>query len=321
MSKLFENAIVSIQLGVEDYQANDPRRAISAVRNFYAGVLLLAKETLVRTVPDADVSELIGAKYKPVPDGKGGVDFVPDGNSTIDFVTIGKRFKDFGLSIDQKALEELNRLRNDVEHLYTQKPDHAMREAIANAFPVVVQLFAHMDESPGAHLGQAWHVMLDAKALYETELKSCRETLSEIDWVSGTIAQSGLVCPKCESKLVRQREKENKQQSAMELHCRACDDEPEVDEVIAHSLQEALEFEAYSRAKETGEDGPLYHCTECGNETYVDFEGSCANCGHEYGDQDCIRCGTSIPLNEIIFSEHEGLCGYCGHMLDKVMRE
>lgn len=37
MSELFENAVVSIQLGVEDYQSNDPRRAISAVRNFYAG--------------------------------------------------------------------------------------------------------------------------------------------------------------------------------------------------------------------------------------------------------------------------------------------
>jgi hypothetical protein len=151
VSKLFENAITSIQLGVEDYQENDPRRAISAVRNFYAGVLLLAKETLVKSVPDADLSNLIGAKYKPVPDGNGGVDFVQDGSSTIDFVTIGKRFKDFGLSIDQKALEELNRIRNDVEHLYTQKSGEAVREAISNGFPVVVQLFEHMNEAPGVH--------------------------------------------------------------------------------------------------------------------------------------------------------------------------
>jgi len=48
MSGLFENMVQSIQLGVEDYQVNDPKRASSAVRNFHAGVLLLFKEVLVR---------------------------------------------------------------------------------------------------------------------------------------------------------------------------------------------------------------------------------------------------------------------------------
>lgn len=31
---LLHNAIASIQLGIEDYNSDDPRRAISAVRNF-----------------------------------------------------------------------------------------------------------------------------------------------------------------------------------------------------------------------------------------------------------------------------------------------
>ena len=31
---LFRNAVQSIQLGIEDYQANNPERAVSAVRNF-----------------------------------------------------------------------------------------------------------------------------------------------------------------------------------------------------------------------------------------------------------------------------------------------
>jgi len=321
MSKLFENAVVSIQLGVEDYQANDPRRAISAVRNFYAGVLLLAKETLVRAVPNADLSDLIGAKYKPVPDGSGGVDFVQDGSSTIDFVTIGRRFKDFGLSIDQKALEELNRIRNDVEHLYTQKSGEAVREAIANAFPVVVQLFEHMDEAPGVHLGDAWPVMLEAKALYEKELRSCRDSLSHVEWISGTIAKEGLICPGCESKLVRQLDTDNTQQSNMELVCRACGEEPTVEAAIESSLTEALRGEVYLRMKDASEDGPQYHCRECDNETYVDFEGACAVCGHEYGDEDCDRCGSSIPLQDIIDGEHSGLCSYCSYQYDKLMRE
>ncbi len=54
MNTLFDNTVQSIQLGIEDYEHNDPKRALSAVRNFYAGTLLLAKEVLVRAAPKAE---------------------------------------------------------------------------------------------------------------------------------------------------------------------------------------------------------------------------------------------------------------------------
>jgi len=65
MNSLFKNAIESIQLGVEDFEANDPRRALSAVRNFYPGTLLLAKEVLVRKAPKAIPHDVIGTRFKP----------------------------------------------------------------------------------------------------------------------------------------------------------------------------------------------------------------------------------------------------------------
>lgn len=48
VQKLHENALTSIRLGVEDFErcsgaAGDPARALSAVRNLFAGVLLLFK--------------------------------------------------------------------------------------------------------------------------------------------------------------------------------------------------------------------------------------------------------------------------------------
>jgi hypothetical protein len=54
MSSLFDNAVASIRMGIEDYQSQDAFRDISAVRNYYAGVLLLAKEALVRRFPAED---------------------------------------------------------------------------------------------------------------------------------------------------------------------------------------------------------------------------------------------------------------------------
>jgi hypothetical protein len=103
-------------MGIEDYASDKPDRSLSTVRNFYAGVLLLAKEVLVRAAPNADPDEVIGARYKPVPDGTGNVTHVLDGHRTIDFDTIGKRFKDFKLDIDQAALGDLNKIRNEIEH-------------------------------------------------------------------------------------------------------------------------------------------------------------------------------------------------------------
>jgi citrate lyase gamma subunit len=44
------------------------------------------------------------------------VTFTPASNQAIDFTTIGQRFKDFGVPINQTVLDDLNRVRNDVEH-------------------------------------------------------------------------------------------------------------------------------------------------------------------------------------------------------------
>ena len=147
MSALLQNAVDSLALGVEDFSANDSRRTLSAVRNFYAGALLLAKEALVRAAPNADPDEIIGAKYKPVPNGTGGVEHVQDGPQTVDFQSIAIRFRDFGIRANPRRLEKLNRIRNDIEHRYTVQAQDNIREAIATAFPLVSELFAQIGKA------------------------------------------------------------------------------------------------------------------------------------------------------------------------------
>ena len=161
MSQIFDNAVQSIQLGVEDYRADDPKRALSAVRNFYAGTLLLAKEVLTRAVPNAEQDDVIGEKYKPVPDDGGAIKFVRASQKTIDFATIGDRYRDFGLTIDSVVLKKINRIRNDIEHYHTTETRETVREAIAKAFPVVADLFRLAKEDPVAVLGDTWAEMLE----------------------------------------------------------------------------------------------------------------------------------------------------------------
>jgi hypothetical protein len=154
------NAVHSIQLGIEDFKSNDPRRLLSAARNYYAGLLLLAKACLLDAAPKADPMEVIGAKFKPVLDGNGDVDFEPAGNNTVDFEEVRKRFKDFGLSWPAVPIERLQRLRNDLEHFHPREPLQAVKEAIAQSFLMVDELFKLLHCDPATELGDAWQVML-----------------------------------------------------------------------------------------------------------------------------------------------------------------
>jgi len=62
---LLENAVASIEMGVEDYQSLDERRVLSSLRNLYAGTLLLLKEMLSRESPD-DSEILLYPKIIPI---------------------------------------------------------------------------------------------------------------------------------------------------------------------------------------------------------------------------------------------------------------
>lgn len=317
MKTLFDNAVQSIQLGVEDYQSNDPKRSLSAVRNFYAGTLLLAKEALSRAVPKANAKEIIGANYRPVPDNKGGVRYEQVGNRTIDFDEIGKRYKDFGLPIDQAALRELNRIRTDVEHHYSTEASTAVRDAIGKAFPVVADLFRLAKEDPSTVLGDAWPVMLDVKALYDKELAECRATFDNVDWQSAALSQAELVCFQCGSELVEQKNPKNTDYQSADVQCRACGDHSAAEDLIVRTLKLHFEPEYYSAVKDGG-IYPLHHCPDCGVEAYVtcDEENGCAYCGYSLEGQTCGRCGETITI-ENVSPDNNGFCSYCDYQMSK----
>ena len=315
MPELFENAVQSIQLGVEDFEAKDPRRALSAIRNFHSGVVLLAKEVLVRAVPNSGESEVIAAHYKPVPDGSGGVKYEAMSAQTIDLNTIARRFKDFGLSIDHAALKELRRVRNDVEHRYSKEPHDAVRQVIAKAFPVAAQLFRLAHEDPRDCLGDAWETMLEVRTFYENEISACRITFDRVEWRSRFLDESRFDCPKCHSHLVEQKNPMNQEQEDVQAHCRSCGADITAETLVQHGLSVRMEWRSYV-AMTDGDESPLQNCPECGLDTYLmsEEEIGCAWCGYTLAE--CARCMTGLMPGNIDPDNHS-LCSYCGHLLSK----
>ena len=309
MHSLLDNAIQSIQLGVKDYGANDPKRTLSAVRNFYAGTLLLAKEVLVRAAPKASPDRILAARLKLVPDGKGDVSIKSVGHRTINLSDIGERFKDFGLQIDHSALKDLNRIRTEIEHLYTTTGREKVREAMAKAFPVVVQLFHQLRVEPRTALGDSWQVMLDVRSFYEQQLAECQATFGNVDWSSSAMGAASPICPRCHSELVARSNSTSRHYQDADAQCRACGDKISAEDLIKASLAEHLAGERYDAVKDGG-PYPLHHCPECGSETYVtvDGEDGCAWCGHVV-EGECTRCGTKLEVDNVSF-EDSNLCSY-----------
>ena len=318
MSALLDNAIASIRIGVQDYSSPESHRHLSAVRNYYAGILLLAKAVLVRRFPNQDPDILLAAKLKPQAGVNGTVEIVPEGRTTIDFQTLGRRFDDLGIPFDHKLLAELNRIRNDIEHRFSPIGRSAIVEAIAKGFPAAGQLLRLLGEDPASLLGDEWSEMLQTQGLFIAELKGCQKTLEAIDWRSGTVADAKLVCTECESNLVQQADPHNTGQDEAELSCRACGAQLDVGDVIDKTVDDVLGAEAYLRVKDAGEDGPYYDCPDCGKATFIDFEGACANCGFTYTSEGrCAACHATIPVPDMLDDPDRTLCSYHQYLIEK----
>lgn len=318
MWNLFNNAVQSIRIGIEDYQSADAARALSATRNLYAGLLLLAKEALVRAAPRADESSVIAADFVPVPDDTGGVHYRPRSHRTIGFAEIRKRLKEFGLTIDDSALLKIRNIRNDIEHRYPDLSAEAVRTVVARAFPVTVQLFRLLREEPSGVLGDAWKTMLTVREVYEQERSECQASFSKLQWRSPVLEMISPLCPRCTSELVAQVDIKNTQQENIRARCRSCTTTVDAEELIETMLHDHYEADAYVAFKDGGNQ-PVAACPSCRRDTYVSFEehAGCVLCEFVL-EGECWRCGTPLAPDDVD-SQDNRLCSYCGHMIRKTI--
>ena len=277
MSSLLENAVVSIQLGLEDFASEDERRVVSAARNLYAGVLLLCKEVLRQLSPPDSNDLLIRTKKKAVRDADGNVRLVGDGKKTIDRAEIEETFKQLQLGVDLSNLKRLGEIRNDIEHLHPTHAPALIQEAIADAMPIIRDVIVkELNEEPSALLGQeAWDALLKQAQVFKTEQDACRTSFDSIDWESEALAAAfkEFRCPHCSSSLLRNDNSAARRPPELVLICSKCGEEADREDVVEAAIDESLGWQAHVAIKDGG-DPPLEKCPECDRETFIVSENS-----------------------------------------------
>lgn len=315
---IYDNAIGSIKVGVEDYNMSSHSRQLSAVRSVTAGILLLYKEKLARLSPPHDKEALIKKTLVPsiLPDGT--VSIIGKGKNTVDFHEIKDRFIELGVNVDWTRLERLRKLRNDVEHYYTSLSPDNVRELLAVSMVLIRDFLVNeLVEEPLDALGEScWKSLLTVGEVYETEKKECRETFEKIHWKYESLGGcfEYFRCGECHSSLIRTDET-GEYYVGFQLSCVSCGHHFTADEVMEAAVEELLSGEAYLAAKD-GQEPPYTKCSDCDQETFILGEGVCISCEAELYYKNCLRCCDSLSVDD---QEFDGMCGYCKHMADKVM--
>jgi transcription elongation factor Elf1 len=320
MDTLLNNAIQSIQIGVEDFGSPDPRRILSAVRNIQAGILLLSKERLRVLSPPGSNEILIRTEVVAGRDDTGAVVFSGRGVRTIDQQQIINRYRELDISIDWAPLKRLTDHRNQLEHYQSSASIEVLREVIAQSARIIRELLLDVLKlDPATALGtDCWSVLLETEEVVAELQKRCATSLSNLQWRSPTVmrafAEGDGLCPFCDSALIEQTNSDNTEQDRAHLRCLACGERTETNEVIAKALVTHLYGELYLAASQGGEP-PIADCPSCEMETIVYEEDACVNCGAAMPHATCAVCHRDLTLDEMSNSDH--LCGYHLNLFEK----
>lgn len=313
--QLFENAVFSIQNGVEDYQSDEKKRSLSAVRNFYSGVLLLGKSCLLAAAPKHEALKILSSKFEPELDDKGDLHYVPVGTKTIDFEELKIRFKKFKIEWPKGNIQTLQKLRNDLEHFHPKEPHEKIRQIIAECFPIVESFFKTLNRSPINELGDSWKIMIEEKNFFQLKKQECESSLKIIDWPE-SISLENIECAYCTSPLLYQVSHDNTVPELIKGKCESCGERFSAGEFVQIIVAAGFARRDYSSCIDTGES-VIHDCPECRWTTYV-YDNSiniCFFCGHKIGGE-CARCSEHLNVNNMSVNTSI-YCSYCDYIVNK----
>lgn len=332
-AKLYENAIVSIQLGIEDFklsqtavdEGGNPNRALSSVRNLYAGLLLLFKYKIATCVDSDELAyELIHNPPRdvlPHPDGNGGVVWKPEGRfqkTTIDVPKIEERFKSFEINVNWDAVKKIQECRNHLEHLHPNNTLGEVAGFVADLFPVLTDFITdELQEVPQTVLGSAWETMLQHTQFFMAQLESSIDSWTYAgipDGMQEFLPECN--CPQCGSKLLT-ASNDNidagdtvaDDEDKFAFKCIACGEVG----LFAPLLLDALEREFFYWPPD-GDEPTHENCFDCNHDTYIISEQRCRWCESKLDYTECEICGDSLNQDD---QDNYGLCSYHAYQASK----
>lgn len=334
--KLQENALTSIRLGIEDFQRSqtaldaggDPARALSAVRNLFAGVLLLFKYKIAISVDEpSDAASLIfnPPEILPYSDGDGGIEWKPDGNfkkTTIDVATIQRRFKGFNIDVDWKTINKLQDCRNHLEHLHPANTLGEVAGFVAELFPVLRDFVqTQLNKQPADLLGAAWTTMLESHNFFVKISAECAAAWATADVPEEMQQWLNLCrCEECGSSLLSPHPEDleegngvDRQDDIFKYQCMACSHVDLIAPLMIETLNDAYDYDP----RDGGEPG-VESCHECDRGTFIIHEQKCSWCDATLDYSQCKVCEEPLSQDDQM---NGGLCGYHLHIYEKVMQD
>lgn len=309
-SPLIENAKGSIRIGIEDYFMAKERhdrdkkfRMISALRNIYAGVLIMFKERLLRLSTDRCLifketdeksNEMWQNEKKLNRDAK-----------TVNVNDIKKLFKEFHVDYEEKYLNQLNQARNELEHFSADVSDDYLEELLVKAHHIILDFInGFEDESVENWIDRdQWERIERSYQLVQEEKNKIEMKYMNFCFFSDELAvrMKISICPNCSSSLLIPIGK--KDDPVME--CCYCKE--------TYSPVEIIQSEHDEHYNIRGGGGPtLGMCPNCCEET-LEEDGEerifkCDNCGYQQSSF-CLLCCSAISIEDVC--EDDGYCCFC----------
>lgn len=316
---LFENAIAAIQVGIEDFESKDERRALSSVRNIFSGLVLLYKSKLWELSPQNDEYLLIknDLLYQIQDDRVFVSSKKPKDRpgKTVNIHQIQERFDSLCIDVNWGLFDKLKKERDNIEHFYSSRDNLLLRNTVNDAFSLISDFIeSHLELDVKETLGQEyWQVLIKNQKVYSVEKEKCNKLIESIecsfDWVKPYLNK--ITCEFCGSDLVSISEDSLYEFNCVELKCRNCDksitDIPRY--VVNMIARERYDFEA---SKSGWNDVAI--CPSCSEECFIRGENVCLSCDYQPINLVCRYCETETDIENL---DEDSICSYCNHRFSK----
>lgn len=320
---ILQNAIDSIQLGIEDYELinENPKRLISCTRNLFSGILLLFKHHLAE-LSDKDSDEVL-IKQKIAPKIiNGEIVFVGEGNKTVDVQGIRDRFQSLGIDVEWNQLIKIQNYRNNIEHYFSIDSPKAIESILAHSFNIInefVRTYLKLD--PIELFGQeVWSKLIEIKQVYHAEKQKNIYDLESNKYynfkILELIKQSN--CSECGFDLIKPL-KNNADADQIRYRCLSCFRETDYHELIVSAIEQEVDYQQ-RRDSMFGDSLNEVFCTcpSCWTNAYSIESCFCFSCQYQ-AKQICDVCESSLTGDEISFQSK--FCSSCRNRYEKVMAE